>query len=75
MSRKKPSKRPDFITVNVLYDDGTQLSNRKVQTADLPGIDETTEIREAIQNQDDEIARLSGRRRPAIKSISVVRNR
>jgi hypothetical protein len=75
MARKKPTKRPEFVTVNVFYDDGSQLSNRRVQTSELAGFDEAAEIREIIQRQDDEIAERSGKRRGAIKSIAVVKGR
>lgn len=75
MARRKPTKGSDVILINVLYEDGSQLSNRKVHQADLAGFDEAAEILSAVEAQDEEIARISGKKRPAIKSIVRVKNR
>jgi hypothetical protein len=60
----------DFVLFDVIYDDGSRSSNRKVPRALLGGLDGDTPARETIEAQDEKIAQLSGRRRREIKSIS-----
>ena len=69
MGRKKPAVNADVIVVNVLYEDGTQSSNRKLPGLELTGYNDDTTIREAIEAQDLKIAELSGQSRGPIKSI------
>jgi hypothetical protein len=70
MSRKKPTARTEFVLFNVLYEDGTVTSNRKVPAAMLGGLDGDTPARDFIDSQDREIVALSNRARAPIKSIS-----
>lgn len=70
MARQKPTAKPDFVLFDVLYEDGTQTSNRKVPTSVLGGLDGDAPARAVIEAQDREIAERSGRRRSAIKSIA-----
>jgi len=70
-SRKQDDKA-EFVIVNVLYEDGSQRSNRKVARAQLSGFDDVADIRQAIEEQDRKIAELSGQPRAAIKSITRV---
>jgi hypothetical protein len=63
----------DFLLVNVLYEDGTQRSNRKVMLSQLSGFDDEADIRQAIDEQDRKIAELSGQPRASIKTISRVK--
>ena len=70
-SRKQDDKA-EFVIVNVLYEDGSQRSNRKVSRAQLSGFDDVADIRQAIEEQDRKIAELSGQPRAAIKSITRV---
>lgn len=72
---KKPAGNQDFLLVNVVYEGGSQLSNRRVLRSELTGLNDAAEIRRAIEAQDEKIGALSGRPRPPIKSISVVRAR
>lgn len=68
---KKPAARPDgFVLFDVLYEDGTQTSNRKVPAADLGGLDGDTPARTFVETQDREIGAVSGRPRGRIKKIS-----
>jgi hypothetical protein len=64
-----------FFLVNVLYEDGSQRSNRKVQNSQLSGFDDKADILEAIERQDQKIADLSGQDRPPIASIARVSKR
>lgn len=70
-SRKQDDKA-DFVVVNVLYQDGSQRSNRKIPRAQLSGFDDVADIRQAIEEQDRKIADLSGQPRAPIKSITRV---
>ena len=38
MGRKKPAVVTGFVLFDVIYEDGTQTSNRKVPAADLGGL-------------------------------------
>lgn len=70
MGRKKPAAaNPDVIVVNVLYEDGTQSSNRRLPGLELTGYDDEETIRQAVEAQDHKIAELSGQPRGPIKSI------
>ncbi|MBX9862880.1 MAG: hypothetical protein K2Y42_09015 [Hyphomicrobium sp.] len=69
MARKKPNPKAEFVFFNVVYEDGSQTSNRKVPSDVLGGFDGDEPARAAIEAQDREIAERSGRPRAPIKSI------
>lgn len=69
MARQKPTARPDFVLFDVLYEDGTLTSNRKVPSSVLGGLEGDAPARAIIEAQDREIAERSGRLRASIKSI------
>lgn len=69
MARKKPNPKAAFVLFNVVYEDGSQTSNRKVPSDILGGLDGDEPARSAIEAQDQEIAERSGRSRGTIKSI------
>lgn len=75
MARKKPGTTAESIVVNVLYEDGTQSSNRRITGLELIGIDDDAVIREAVETQDKKIAEMSGQKRGPIKSIQRVTGR
>ena len=68
MARKKPMDG-DFLMFNVVYEDGSLSSNRKVPTAELEGVKDPATARAIIEAQDREIAEKSGRPRGRVKSI------
>ena len=70
MSKKKPIEIGAFLLFDVLYDDGTRTSNRKVPAAAIEDWDFDGSVRVAIEAQDREIAERSGRPRGAIVSIT-----
>lgn len=70
MSRKKPPVAGEFLLFDVLYDDGSQTSNRKVPSEELQEWDFEGSVRAVIEAQDRNIEERSGRRRGAIKSIT-----
>ncbi len=69
MAKKKPNPKAAFVLFNVLYEDGSQTSNRKVPSDILGGLDGDDPARDIIEAQDREIAERSGRTRGPIKSI------
>ena len=70
MPKKQPVRFNGFVLFDVLYEDGTQTSNRKVPAAELGGLDGDTPARSFVEAQDREIAAVSGRPRGPIKSIA-----
>ena len=73
MARMKSNgKNAAFTVFNVTYEDGTITSNRRVSTdlLDQSFGDALLDLAHtAINNQDNEIARLSNQRRAKIKTI------
>jgi hypothetical protein len=71
---KKPGTNPkgEFAFFNVLYEDGSQRSNRRVPAELLDGLDKDEPARGYIMEQDREIAEKSGRAPLQIKSIARV---
>ena len=74
MARKKPTEAA-FGMFNVIYEDGTQTSNRKIATADLDPIDGDASAQAIIEEQDRKIAEMSGRPRGPVKSVKRVSTR
>ena len=72
---KKPGTNPkgEFAFFDVLYEDGSQRSNRRVPTSLLGGLeDDDKAARGFIIEQDREISDRSGRAPLQIKNISRV---
>ncbi len=67
MSRKKSNG--EFTAFDVVYEDGSRTSNRKIANSELDGAQDDTVVRAIIEAQDQKVAALSGRPRGAIKSI------
>lgn len=70
---KKPTARQEFVMFNVIYEDGSQRSNRKVDASLLGGLDGDEPARTAIMDQDRAISEKSGLPPLAIKSITRVK--
>jgi hypothetical protein len=70
VARKKPPSTDGFVLFNVIYEDGTLSSNRKVAVAELDIIDPDASARAVIEAQDRKIAAMSGRTRGPVKSVS-----
>ncbi len=58
-----------FVMFDVVYEDGTKRSNRKVPASALDGLDGDEPARGIVEAQDREIATASGRARSDVKSI------
>ncbi len=66
---KKPSPRAEFVLFDVIYEDGSQRSNRRVPSDILGGLDGDEPARTVIMDQDRAIAEKSGVPPLAIKSL------
>jgi hypothetical protein len=66
---KKPGTRAEFAFYDVVYEDGSQRSNRRVPSGALNGQNTDADVRAVIEQQDREIAEKSGVPAPGIKSI------
>jgi hypothetical protein len=66
---KKPTARVEYVSFDVVYEDGSQRSNRRVPADILGGLDGDEPAREAIMEQDRAISEKSGLPPLAIKSI------
>ena len=68
---KKPGSNPkgEFVMFDVVYEDGSQRSNRRVPAALLGGLEKDEPALGFLIEQDREIAEKSGRAPLAIKSI------
>jgi hypothetical protein len=76
MARRSTVRRvEDFVFFDVLYEDGTQTSNRKVPGSELDDINGDLLAKPYIEAQDRKIGEMSGRPRTAIKSVIRSRRR
>jgi hypothetical protein len=66
---KKPTARSEFVFFDVVYEDGSQRSNRKVPAELLGGLDGDDPAKTEIETQDAAIAEKSGMPPLAIKTI------
>jgi hypothetical protein len=70
MARKQQARPSGYVLFDVVYEDGTQTSNRKVSATELGGLDGDAPARTIIEDQDQKIAEMSGNRRSRIKSLA-----
>jgi len=66
---RKPGTRVEFVLFDVLYEDGSQRSNRKVPSSVLGGMDGDAAASAVIGEQDRVIAEKSGLPAVPIKTI------
>ncbi|MGV1013870.1 MAG: hypothetical protein ACOYB4_02760 [Methyloceanibacter sp.] len=66
---KKPKIPNGFVLFDVLYEDGTRTSNRKVPASELGGLDGDDPARVFVESQDRHIGEMSGMPRGRIKTI------
>ena len=72
MPKPGSSSKSEFVFFDVVYEDGSQRSNRRVPAALLGGLDKDEPARGFVMEQDHEIAEKSGRAPLTIKSIERV---
>lgn len=71
MARKKSKPvETGYALFNVLYEDGSRSSNRRVPRSLLGGLDGDEPARKVIEEQDSAIAEKAGRPRIPIKTIT-----
>jgi hypothetical protein len=73
MAKKQQARPSGYVLFDVVYEDGTQTSNRKVPATELGGLDGDAPARTIIEDQDQKIAAMSGARRARIKSLARAR--
>jgi hypothetical protein len=66
---KKKITNPDFTLFDVFYEDGSQISNRKVPVAELEAEDKEGAVKAYLEAQDRKIGEASGNPRGAIKLV------
>jgi hypothetical protein len=66
---RRPGSRTEFVFFDVLYEDGTQRSNRRVPGDILGGLEADEPARNFIAGQDAEIAEKSGNPPLLIKTL------
>lgn len=70
LNTRAKKKTKEFTLFDVIYDDGSQSSNRKVPTTELEGLDGGDDaVKAYIEAQDRKIEEASGRPRGIIKTI------
>jgi hypothetical protein len=69
MARKKPADS-GFVLFDVIYEDGSRTSNRKVPSQEVGGLDGDLPAKAIVEAQDRDIGERSGRPRGRIKTIS-----
>ena len=66
---RKPTARVEYVSFDVIYEDGSQRSNRRVPADLLEELDKDKAILGALQDQDRAISERSGIPPLAIKSF------
>ena len=70
MARKKEPGPAGFVLFDIVYEDGTLSSNRKVPETEVGGLDGDVPAKTFIEAQDRMVGEKSGRPRGRIKSIA-----
>lgn len=66
---RRPGSRNEFVFFDVLYEDGSQRSNRRVPAELLGGLEKDEPARAFLEGQDREISEKSGLAPLAIKAF------
>jgi len=66
---RKPTKRTEFVLFDVIYENGSQRSNRRVPGEAVEGLEGEAAARTIIEQQDRDIAEKSGQIPLRIKHI------
>lgn len=67
---KSAPKLQGFVLFDVVYEDGSRASNRRVPVEILGGLDGDAPARDLITAQDSEVAKKSGRPARGIASLT-----
>jgi hypothetical protein len=66
---RKPATRAEYTLFDVIYEDGSRRSNRRVPSEVLGGLDGDAPARAVIEEQDRLVAEKSGTPALAVKNI------
>ncbi|MFC7334740.1 hypothetical protein [Rhodocista pekingensis] len=69
MARRKPPVDTGSMLYDVVYEDGSLSSNRKVPRSEVDPLDGDRAIRAFLEAQDRKIAEMSGNPRGPIKTV------
>ncbi len=67
--KKNPKIEDNFVFFDVIYDDGTRSSRRKINAAGLPKDEIEAFALTEIMTQDRKIAEVSGKNRGGVKTL------
>lgn len=67
---KKAKVESEFVLFDVVYEDGSKRSNRRVPGALLGGLEGDAPAFDLLAEEDRKLGEISGNPRPAIKSVS-----
>ncbi len=68
-TKSKPQER-GYVLFDVIYEDGSRASNRRVPVSAVGGLEGDEPARRVIEEQDEAIAAKSGRPRLSIKQLT-----
>ena len=69
MGKKRQRIETGFILFDIVYQDGTRSSHRKIPASEIGGLDGDTNAKTLIEAQDRKISDMSGLQRGPIKTI------
>jgi hypothetical protein len=69
MAKKQKKIEDSFVFFDVIYEDGTKSSRRKINAAGVDASDVETFAMTEIMNQDRKISEMSGKSRGQVKSL------
>ena len=69
MAKKQKKIEDSFVFFDVIYEDGTKSSRRKINAAGVAPEDVEAYVLTEVMNQDRRIAEMSGKSRGDVKSL------
>jgi len=69
LNARAKKKGNEYLLFDVLYEDGSQTSNRKVPAVEIEGSNEDDAAKAFIEAQDRKIAEASGNPRGPVKAV------
>lgn len=69
MGKKRERVETGFVMFDIIYQDGSRSSHRKIPASQIGGLDGDTNARSLIEEQDRKISDMSGVSRGPIKTI------
>lgn len=70
MGKKKTRGTENFILFDIVYQDGTKSSRRRIPAEQVGGLDGDKAVAHLIEEQDRQIAEKSGMPRAPVKSFT-----